>query len=286
MNLYHPRKIQGLLFVNLIIIIGTGCDRSQTLNENGTQESGFRISGMHTLSIHTRDTVTVNSIYNYLNEELKLPVYYTPVTIGMRKYAGIYAGNMVLEPCGPYENREYARDDFRAIFYGINFSVNDSLKYFDKTLNELGIGHQANKGSIYIRDSLLSNENIFTALYEIRDKNQRDSLKSCLNSTTGGPGIEYIKEIVIGYKGEENIRKWKEYFHPLEIQNSVYRINDSLQIRFEQNKINEIKSITFKVKSLIKARQFLADNHIKFEGSLKQIRLDPDEIFGLIVFLE
>jgi len=236
--------------------------------------------------MHTRDTNTVVSIYRFLKDRLKLPVYYTPVTIGARKYAGIYAGNMVLEPCGPYDNRHYATDDFRAIFYGVNFSVNDSLDYFNEVLNDRNISHQVNKGSIYIRDSLLSHENIFTALYEIQDKNNRDSLRHRLNSSADGPGIEYISEIEIGYGNEINLLKWKEYLAPLEFEHDVCRINNSLQIRFERDKINEVRSITFKVKSLNKARQYFKDNSIKFCDSVKLIRLDPDEVFGLTVLIE
>ena len=75
-------------------------------------------------------------------------------------------------------------------------------------------------------------------------------------------------------------------FFRLEIENNICRLNDSVQIRFERNKINEVKSITFRVKTLKRARQFLMDNGISFNGSLKRIRLDPDGIFGLTVFME
>jgi hypothetical protein len=193
---------------------------------------------------------------------------------------------MVLEPCGPYENRGYTRDDFKAIFYGINFSVNDSLNYFDQVLNERNISHQVNRGSIYIRDSLLSHENIFTALYEIGDKNKRDSLQNFLVSTMESPGIQFISEIKIGYGNERNLMEWKKYLSPLEFEDDVCRVNASLQIRFERDKINEVRSITFKVKSLNKARLYFEDNRIKFNDSVNLIRLDPDEVFGLTVLIK
>ena len=286
MTCIDPCKFKGLLFFILILIIGVCYGQFRKDHHPAGNASSYRITGMHTLSIHTRDTNTVVSIYRFLKEKLKLPVYYTPVTIGARKYAGIYAGNMVLEPCGPYENRHYATDEFRAIFFGVNLSVNDPLNYFDQLLNELNISHQVNQGSIYILDSLLSLENIFTALYEIGDKNKRDSLRNLLASTSRSPGIQYISEIEIGYQGEENIRRWKEYLSPLEFEDDVCRVNDSLRIRFERDRINEVRSITFKVKSLNRARQYFEDNRVKFSDSVNLIRLDPDGVFGLTVLIE
>jgi len=67
-------------------------------------------SRFHTLSIHVRDTVTHDSVFHFFVDKLNLPVYYFPVKAGTRKYAGVYAGNLVLEPCGPYTEFEYASD--------------------------------------------------------------------------------------------------------------------------------------------------------------------------------
>ncbi len=66
------------------------------------------ISGVHTLSVHVRDTISQDSVYQFFVNKLMLPIYYTPVMYGQKKYAGIYAGNMVIEPCGPYQNIDYA----------------------------------------------------------------------------------------------------------------------------------------------------------------------------------
>ena len=119
------------------------------------------IPGVHTLSIHIRDTSTHDSVYQFFHNKLKLPVYYFPIQIGQRKYAGLYAGNMALEPCGPYSDIDYADNKFRSIFYGLNLEVSESLQAIEQILCDRNIKQQVNKGSIYIRDSNLTDENIF-----------------------------------------------------------------------------------------------------------------------------
>ncbi len=246
------------------------------------------ISGVHTLSVHVRDTISHDSVYQFFLHKLKLPIYYTPVKYGQTRYVGIYSGNMVLEPCGPYQNTVYATDSFRAIFYGMNFEVYKSLTSSEQALNNRGIRHQVNQGSIYIKDSILSNENVFTSLYEVNDKEIRDSLQNVLvTAGVSQPGIEYIKEIFIGYKEEANLMKWKEYFYPLEFgRTDVCQINDSLQIHFTMGNINEVKGITFKVKSLEKAKQYLAKNKFLITESDKKIKLNQTQSFGLSIYFE
>ena len=241
------------------------------------------VSGIHTLSIHVRDTITHDSVYQFLLDELLLPTYYTPLLIGERRYVGVYAGNMVLEPCGPYGNIDYATNDFRAIFYGMNLEVSNSLKICEQALELRGIKHQSNKGSIYIRDSVLSSDNIFTALYEVHDWQKRDSLQNLLRiEEKSNPGIEYIQEVTIALKNEQGIQKWKEYLAPLEIGKSgICQLNDSLQLFFVKGEISEVKAITFKVESLEKAEQYFVDNQFSIKAADNRISIDSGQAYGL-----
>lgn len=244
------------------------------------------ITGVHTLSVHVRDTILQDSVYQFFLSKLKLPIYYTPVKYGQKKYAGIYSGNMVLEPCGPYQNIDYASDSFKAIFFGINFEVYESLAVSEQALLMRGIKHQVNIGSIYVRDSILCNENIFTALYEVRDKKVRDSLRnSLISNVENKPSIEYINEIFIGYKEKMNLLKWKDFLDPLEIgKNGICQINDSLKLHFSKGDVNEVKGITFKVNSLEKAKQYLIKNNLFGSVSNKKIKLNQRQSYGLSIY--
>ncbi len=279
-------KIYYLTLIGIIIICQCSFAQIKTTKDPLCLETESIISGVHTLSVHVRDTISQDSVYQFFLHKLMLPVYYTPLKYGQRKYAGIYAGNMVLEPCGPYDNIDYASDNFRAIFYGINLEVK-SLASSKQVLNKHGIKHQVNKGSIYIRDSILSNENIFTALYEVSDKEKRDSLRNTMNTKENNKlGIEYIKEIFIGYKEDVNLLKWKKYLYPLEIgENDICQINDSLQFYFIRGNINEVRKITFKIKSLDDAKQYLIKNQFLFTESDKIIKLNQIQSFGLSIYL-
>jgi hypothetical protein len=251
----------------------------------GDDNSDPIIRGVHTLSIHVEDTLLFDSVYRFLNKKLHLPVYYSPLKIGQRKYVGLYAGNMVLEPCGPYENIDYADDYFKSIFYGLNFEVFHSLANCPGILDDRGINHQINKGSIYIRDSILCRENIFVGLYEIDDRDKRDSLQSVLEySVEAGPGIEYIKEIHIGYKEQVNLRKWQEFLYPLEIsEDGLCKLNELLQLHFTRGKTNEVKGITFKIRSRNEALEYL-EKHDLYDLIVRdRIILSQDNTFGLSI---
>ena len=181
---------------------------------------------------------------------------------------------------------EYQQKIEGSIYFGMNFEVYKSLTSSEQALNNRDIKHQVNKNSIYVRDSILCNENVFTALYEVRDKEKRDSLRNTLfNNVKNKPGIEYIKEIFIGYKEEVNFLKWKEFLYPLEFgKNDVCQINDSLQIHFTRGNINEVKGITFKVKFLAEAKQYLVKNKLFTTASDKKIKLSQTQSFGLSIY--
>jgi len=227
-------KTRTSLLIAFMLISQIGFTQTDISSTSSGSNDAPLISGIHTLSIHVRDTLTQDSVTRFLRNILALPVYYTPVKLGIRRYSGLYAGNMVLEPCGPYPNISYGSDEFRAIFFGLNFEVHESLESGEGALKNLGIKHQVNNGSIYIKDSLLCSENVFTALYKVSDEEKRDSLKQALWSLKRKhPGIEYIKDIAIGYKKEIHFAKWKEFLHPLEVDDCGYcPLNDSVRLQF------------------------------------------------------
>ena len=99
------------------------------------------ISRISVLSIHVCDTIVHDSVFHYLTEQIGLPVEYYPLRLGDRKYAGVYTGNMFLEPCGPYVNFRYADDNFKAAFYGLNCESEKSLSALEQDLMEKKISY-------------------------------------------------------------------------------------------------------------------------------------------------
>jgi hypothetical protein len=217
-------KYSGLILLGMILF-QTDLALTEPAHDSVFSEKNPLFSGLHTLSIHVRDTITHDSVFHFLVDELKLPVYYYPLTYGKRKYAGVYAGNLVLEPCGPYSDFSYATTDFRAIFFGLTFESSEPLTRVAMGLADRKIHYRASGyEAIYLHeDSALCGDNITISFMDkkeagINDKRKMDSLRYAMNADTENElGIEYVKEIGIGYKEGPNLQKWKELISPFKL---------------------------------------------------------------------
>jgi hypothetical protein len=273
-------------------------------------------SGLHTLSIHVRDTITHDSVFKFLVDKLKLPVYYYPVTYGKRKYVGVYAGNLVLEPCGPYTNYLYASDNFRAIFFGLTFEPYESIPMSSMGLGDRMINHEPGDTYIYLqKDSVLCGDNLTVSFLDrgvvrTMDKRIMDSLRYAMNAESETTykvferkddeqstenksvnyynelGIEFVKEICIGYKGNPGLQKWKQLISPSELQdNKIWKGSNMPEFHFIKSNIKEVQSITFRVKSLEKAKQYLKKNNLSWSSIGSKVLLEKSQTFGLSIYL-
>ena len=285
-------KSYSLIITSLIISLQPLMSHEEVIRDSSIPKTNPLFSGLHTLSIHVRDTITHDSVFHFLTDKLKLPVYYYPLNYGKRKYAGVYAGNLVLEPCGPYSNFSYASDDFRAIFFGLTF---EPYKSISQTANDLAgrrIAIEAGDSYIYLKDSVLCGENITISFMDkgdekTNDKRKMDSLRYDMKTNRDNElGIEYVREIGIGYKNNPNLQKWKELISPSElIDNQIWNESNLVDFHFTESDYKEVKSITFKVKSLKKATQYLENNGLYGFYKDNKIELDKAKTFGLSIYL-
>lgn len=264
------------------------------ISNKGTTQPGSRtgelkpvFSRLHTLSIHVRDTITHDSVFHFLADQLDLPVYYSPLKYGNRRYAGIYGGNLVLEPCGPYSNFSYASDDFRAVFFGLTFEPAESIPVSAKGLTDRNIQHEAGDDYIYNRDTALCAENITLSFLDkgqasAADERVMDSLASYINREND-LGIQYVKEIWIGYKDSDNWQKWREIISPEKFSRKKVWVKSNIEFHFIKSDIKEVRGITFKVKSLQKVKDYLLRNNLSADFGHNKIRLDEKQAFGLQV---
>lgn len=305
MNSTIAGKINKVIFIVLFtmgLITGWQDINAQTVKESvhyqDTPNASPVISKLMTLSIHVRDSITHDSVFHFLVDKLKLPVYYYPVGFGKRKYAGAYAGNLILEPCGPYSNFAYASNDFRAIFFGLTFESNKSMTSAALDLTGRKIQHKVTgdlsisfDGNMLSGKNILCGENITINLMDKSDKYidrmKMDSLRNSMNNYSGNElGIEYVKGIQIGYKDKENLEKWKDLIYPSVLMNNgVWSGNDNLEFHFVKDNIREVASITFKVKSLGKARRYLTKNNLIGSVSDGKIEINKSKSFGLAIYL-
>jgi purine nucleosidase len=250
------------------------------------------ISNLHTLSIHIQDPALHDSVFRFLTEKLQLPIYYQPMVLGERLYGGVFAGNLVLEPCGPYSNIAYASRDFKAIFFGLTFEPAVSIPEAVRILRERKIDHETGGDEfIFFKDPVLCGDNTYISLMDkhdkMRDHVRLDSLRLFMEKGSPGLGIEYVKEIRIGIPDMENLTKWKTFIAPDSLnENLTWRIDDKLHFNFTLAPFKEISSITFKVKSIREAENFLNENKVLFTSEPGLIRIDSTQSFGLLIFLK
>ena len=284
----------SLILVGMIIVFQTNLVQTESVINSVDLKTNPLFAGLHTLSIHVRDTVTHDSVFHFLVDKLKLSVYYHPLIYGKRKYAGVYPGNLILEPCGPYTNFTYASNDFRAIFFGLTFEPFESISLTAKGLADRDIHHQVQgEGEIYLQeDSALCGDNITISLIDrldtkTNDRRKLDSLRNVMNTDSESElGIEYVKEISIGYTDSSNFQKWKDLISPMKlIDNEIWKESSKLEFRFVKSDIKEVLSITFKVRSLEKARLYLLKNNLFGSYADNKIQLNKAQTFGLSMYL-
>ena len=243
-------KFFSLILLGMMMLFQNNFAKIESTHYSDVPKSNPLFSGLHTLSIHVRDTVTHDSVFHFLADQLKLPVYYYPLSYGKRKYAGVYAGNLVLEPCGPYSNYSYATNSFRAIFFGLTFVPFESISLTSMGLVDREIQHQVLGDDIYLQeDSALCGGNITISFMDkreakINDKRKMDSLRYAMNTDTDNElGIEYVKEIRIGYKDGPNLQKWKELISPSELKdNEIWKESNILEFHFIRSNYKEVQN--------------------------------------------
>lgn len=241
--------------VGVALVCLTGCRVGQSIAPVVTK--------VHTVSIHVKDHAVHEGVYRFLKETLGLPEVYAPMTYGQRRYAGLWAGNLVIEPCGPYSNMTYATPDFTAMFYGITFEAYESSTQSAAELDRRGIEHEPPYAFVVISDPNLCGEDLIVSIMDNPDRDQErakhDLLTAQLGANHGGPlGIQYVQEIQVGFTDERNVEKWEALLTPLRrLGGRGWRLGDGPAIRLVKTDLKEIKAVVFKVASLDSAIRYL-----------------------------
>jgi len=218
---------------------------------------------IHTVSIHVKDHAIHKEVTKFLREDLQLPLVYEPVTQGQRRYVGLWAGNLVLEPCGPYPNIKYATPDFRAIFCGLTFEAYTSSKQSTEELEDRGISHKPLGNFVIINDPNLCEGNLVASIMDnpgrVQERLKHKALTSQLKENQGGPlGVEYVSEIEVSYTDSQDMDVWEVFLAPYRtIGPNQWQLSEGPAIRLSKSETKEIKSVVFKVTSLEDAVRYL-----------------------------
>ena len=249
------------------------------------------VSEVSVLTIHVSDTNVHDSVFHFLTDVLKLPVDYYPVMLGERRYAAVYAGNMFIEPCGPYSNMRYPTKDFKALFFGLNCRSDASPSSIATNLGRLHIAYeQADPETFRIQDASVGEGVYFAITGKARSKPAEEreaSLRSTMAANNRDQlGFEYVKEIWLGYAGAADLQAWTEFLGPSgRVNDTLWRLSQNQSIRLVQSEVKGVRGIVCKVHSMEQAERYLKETKTYGRAVDGMIELDKSRTFGLSIYV-
>ncbi len=253
-------------------------------------------SRIHTVSIHVKDFQTFNSAFHFLSDDLKLPKKWgqewTPGTKAKRMYAGFWAGNICIEPCGPYDTDRF-ESNARAMFFAITFLPFESSKASARELDMRGLTHNDKKVFLSVTDPHLSSGNCGVCIMDVgRENREKDNareaeLQTEFASTQGGPlGLIGVEEILVRYTCDEGRRRWERLLEPIRSNaENLGRLGDSPAIRLIKDSRTGLAGVVWKVRSLATATRVLKDRGMLGKVQDRQVQIVEAKTCGLTIFL-
>jgi len=185
---------------------------------------------LHTVSIHVDSVETYNAVYRLLIDEYRWPKLYgsvlSPDMRDKRNYAGIWAGNLCLEICGPYPS-EFREGDATARLHGLTFRPYESAA---KSADELARRQVGVRGPyawgtkenpmhfVLLNDAALIRPLFAVSIMEVTGRRTEeavyDKARAALAASRGGPfGLRSVREIRVTYENEAALAKWREFLN-------------------------------------------------------------------------
>jgi len=241
-------------------------------------------------------------LFNFLTQELKLPVAWPYREYGNSASGGVYAGNVNLEPVFFQHKHETLNTSSKIIGLAFEASVptEEMLKELDRRNipymkpETMEFGPEGSKVKIStntILENMLPGSFVFLCEYHIykffnTDLTQmRNKWQDNLIKINGGPlGIEYVSEIKIGMRNKvEALKKWQNLLKPNECcQDGCFDLGKGPSLRFLDSEQDCICSLTIKVKSLEKACDYLLIKGLIDAKDKYTVTTRPDKSFGIL----
>jgi len=253
-------------------------------------------SRIHTVSIHVRDFQTFNRAFHFLSDDLKLPKKWgqewTPGAEAKRMYAGFWAGNICIEPCGPYDADDF-ESDARAMFFAITFLPWESSEASVRELDRRALTHNGQKVFLSVTDPHLSGGNRGVCIMDVgredreKDNAQEAELQTEFAAAQGGPlGLMGVEEILVRYTGGEGRRRWERLLEPVRPEaENLWRLGDGPAIRLVKDSRTGLAGVVWKVRSLATATSVLRDSGMLGEVQDRQVQIAEEKTCGLTIFL-
>lgn len=250
------------------------------------------VSKLHTVSIHVKDVATQKAVIGFFHDQLSLPLTYVPVEVAGRQYAAVLAGNLAIEPCGPFSNIDYKSRDLVAIYYGLTFESHSSTKRSKEQLDRCAISSKfLGQAFLILNDSRICEGDLGVSIMNnperIKEREKHARLRAELDRLDGGPlGVIKVDTVEIGYTDNSDIAAWGKLLAGLPSSGqSTWQPTEGPAIRLVKSAQKRILSITIQVRSLDKAAAFLKQNGWLGEVSSDRIEILPHEEWTFRTYL-
>jgi hypothetical protein len=229
------------------------------------------VSNLHTVSIHVDSVATFNALLRLWSEDFQWPLIFGKPLSADRKdrrnYAGIWAGNVRLEICGPYP-LEFQPRDSGARLHGLTFRPRETAEKSAIELDRHEIRHKPTvtwgtpdsplKFVIFDDSGMnapLFSISIMDVMNRKSEENEHDRAHRTMTANHGGPlGLKHVREIHITYSDAGALRKWQRL---LRIDAQWWPGDGGPGLRFIRHTTSGIAAAVLEVRSLEESAQFL-----------------------------
>ena len=235
-------------------------------------------------------------LYNFLTEELKLPVAWT-----FREYegfasGGVFFGNVNLEALVMNQDKLSTPSKIAGVAFEPaepTEKVVEELKrrqiaYDEPRTYEFGPDQSKIKmWTTTILKDFIPGSVVFICEYHpglFNPPAWRNTLQKRLKEIKGGPlGIEYVIELELRVKDKEKaLQKWQHLFSPhLFSSDGCFPIGEGPKLCIVESDKDYIHSIKIKVKSLKNAREFLSSRGLLGQDTGHSIQLNTNKTFRI-----
>lgn len=222
--------------------------------------------------------------FNFLSNDLKLPVVWGYETYENFETGGVIAGNVNIE------SLDYEQMSYESIISGIAFEPTLSTEETVKEMDAREINHypvlNTSYGKVTGLKNLLPNHNIFFCEYTEAEaiKEKKKIKEQELNDINGGTlGIQNVINATIKFNDIALIDEWKKLVQLEQVSSTEYLYKESSpNIVFVKSGINEIESIKFKVNSLDQVRVYLAQHNMLGAEDGDTVSTNISESYGVL----
>jgi len=280
------RRICLITFIAALFISGCQNISSSADTSSHTESSASIVSGVYWITVHVRDDETFDMLYEFFKDELQFPVYFHPEKWGQARYTGIFAGNVILEVCGPFP---IPGTELMARCNTLVFRPFESVEASAEELARRRIPYDGLKEPDQRNISVLDLE-VPVGISPVKDPNEisrRQSLLAELTAGSGGAiGLKNLKEIYIGYNSKERLDRWSSFLEPAKNRENLWYLPKEPNLCFVEDESERIRAIVFRVESLKKATDYLKRNNILANQSKKSVEIAKTKTGGLRIILE